>query len=355
MFTRSHLVALALSSSTFLACSTDIGSQTEFSTDSWNEPTQHGELSFEHENRAEFNASTRFHGWSFSLSAAADIVLTVEPHDPNLDTVAYLYRADDAGRKIGKYLYKNDDHDGTLGSQIAESLPAAAYFLQVKSAKQLMRGPFEVIAECYGVGCPAAATTDPTKFCDSAYEAIDKCMDDSLDATREQCAPSAHNSEAVLCCNLVSTEPFCEDVCIGDNAPLVRYWGTQTNAIAEVFTDNEYNGLMSITDHAFATCLDPSLDDLAAMILASSELDHEDDWYVTGWHNADSAEFIHRNITQNVIDTATQIVGEVPASRFGATIELPCPSCTNGYDLDALYFKKSGRILILESRWGYDV
>lgn len=354
MFIRKSLVVFALSSFGFLACSVETGSQAGFATESWRSPTHHGELSFDSANQAEFTSSSRFHGWHFTLSAQADTVLAVEPQDANLDTLAYLYRADDNGHKIGEYLFKNDDQDGTLGSRIAESLPAGSYFLQVKAAKSLMLGRFEIRADCSGAGCPVAPGPDPKKFCDSAHEAIEKCLDDSLDATEEGCAPDARDSEAVLCCNLVPTEGFCEDVCSWASAELARYWGSSTDLIADVFPQDENNEIISIADHGVANCLHPSLDDIAAMILAADQLPHEDDWNVLGWLNADAPGFIDGNITQEVVNRATQIVGEAPTSRFGATVEVPCQNCTDGYAIDALHFTKAGRVLIIESRWGYD-
>ena len=356
MLSRHGVIAAttALLAFTVFGCTADSSSQESFATDSWSRPTHHGELSFENGNQAEFTSSSRFHGWNFTIHSEAEVALTVTPAHTNLDTVAYLYRADEEGRKTGEHLFKNDDHGGTLASRIAESLPAGRYYLQVKAAKALMRGRFEVISNCSGAGCPAVPTPNSEKLCDSAHEAISKCLDDSLDATEGECAPDAHASEAVLCCNLVPTEPFCETVCNSPRAVLARYWSSSANPIAEVFPQDEYNKIISIADYGVANCLHPSVDELTAMILAAAQAEHQADWDMVGWLSADASGFIDGNITQDVINQATQIVGEVPSFRFRATVEVPCQNCTDGYAIDALHFTKAGRVLMIERRWGYD-
>jgi len=350
---RCHLALLAAATASLAACTNDIGSQADFSTDSWQSPTVHGELDFEDGNGAQFTSGERFHGWFFTLTAESEVALDIVPKVANLDTVAYLYNANEDGKKTGAYLIKNDDADATtLGSRIAESLPAGTYFLQVKAAKTIMTGFFAVEAGCIGAGCPVPPTPGAEMYCDGAEESIGKCMDDSLDATYEECAPSTGSASAVLCCNLRPEEYFCSDVCSTGALQLARYWSSDTDPLYEAFPEDDYSGLMDVYDYAVASCYNPTLPALQDLILAADDLEHEEEWTVDGWTMAGDSEFFTWTITEALINKAQGITGEAPTARFSAWVEIPCPNCTDGYAKDALWFEQGGRLLVLDSRWG---
>ncbi|MDF1566051.1 MAG: hypothetical protein P1V51_23660 [Deltaproteobacteria bacterium] len=133
--------------------------QADGKSDTWWAPTLHGELRWGAEDRGTFDGAAgqhKFHAWDFTLSGAAEVTLTTAPVDPNVDTVAYLYRWDPAAESWGSYLARNDDHGGSIGSQIARGLDAGGYRLVVKGYKDSVEGTFTLLGTCAGAGCPAA-------------------------------------------------------------------------------------------------------------------------------------------------------------------------------------------------------
>jgi hypothetical protein len=132
-----------------------VGSNAADLSDSFNHPTDHGELVFGSPNQAEFTDESRFHAWSFSLTAEAELDLRTELQTQNLDTVMYLYRRTDSG--WGSSIAKNDDDAGALSSRIAGSFAAGEYRVKIKAAKTALRGSFSLIGACTGAGCPQAS------------------------------------------------------------------------------------------------------------------------------------------------------------------------------------------------------
>ncbi|MBW2456342.1 MAG: hypothetical protein JRI68_17615 [Deltaproteobacteria bacterium] len=183
-----RLAALTLTSAMVLgaaACVGDnVGADAAYSTDSFASPTEHGPLRFGAPNPAEFTEDNRFHSWTFTLTAPAEIDLATDVNAANLDTVMYLYRLGEEG--WGSYINKNDDDGGLLTSRIARSLDAGEYRIKVKTTKVAMRGSFSVVAGCLGDGCPTidvgecngqgpADLPSPTAYtpaCDATLEAI---------------------------------------------------------------------------------------------------------------------------------------------------------------------------------------
>ena len=88
---RAAIALFAAASLGQVACS-DIASDEQHATDSFAQPTMHGELRFDVPNPATFTEDQRFHAWSFTLSAGAQVALRTELSTTNLDSVIYLYR-----------------------------------------------------------------------------------------------------------------------------------------------------------------------------------------------------------------------------------------------------------------------
>lgn len=137
------------------ACSSDVGSDESFHTDSFSTPTEHGELTFGTvPNAARFNDQERFHSWTFSLSDSAALDLKINLKEVNLDTVLYLYRRDTETGNWGSYIKKNDNFDGELWSRVQGDFKAGEYRVKVKATHVRMVGGFEIEAACSGAGCP---------------------------------------------------------------------------------------------------------------------------------------------------------------------------------------------------------
>jgi len=124
--------------------------------DSFYNPTQHGELVFGLPSDAEIDDDHLYHAWDFSLAAQAQVDLRVNLVTPNLDTVMYLYRRDPESGNWGRYIARNDDAEGTVASQLVETLEAGEYRVLIKGFKRTLRGRFQLIAECSGEGCQRA-------------------------------------------------------------------------------------------------------------------------------------------------------------------------------------------------------
>jgi hypothetical protein len=171
--------------------------------DTFFDPTDHGELSFGAHNRAEITADASFHAWTFTLTDTAEVSLRTVI-EGNLDTVMYLYRRDIGSDNWGRFFLKNDDaSEGELFSQIDFEGEAAEYRIIVKGFKRSHRGPFAVLGECVGNGCPSteecsAPTFDPlpptTGFTASCANALVRV------ATSTTLSTSSHEaSEADVC------------------------------------------------------------------------------------------------------------------------------------------------------------
>lgn len=138
-------------------CGDDIGQGTDNMTDSFVNPTEHGELIFGVPNQAQFTEEQRFHSWGFVLTDTAKVDLGTELHTTNLDSVMYLYKREPGAENWGSYVAKNDDHAGSLASHIEAELGAGEYRIKIKAAKENLRGDFSLVGACDGAGCPAAA------------------------------------------------------------------------------------------------------------------------------------------------------------------------------------------------------
>ncbi|MDX1746776.1 MAG: hypothetical protein R3324_12620, partial [Halobacteriales archaeon] len=62
---------------------------TDGKTDSFFQPTEHGDASFTIANRATITEDQSFHAWTFELTGEATIELKTEISTRNLDTVMY--------------------------------------------------------------------------------------------------------------------------------------------------------------------------------------------------------------------------------------------------------------------------
>jgi hypothetical protein len=167
------------------ACAVDdVGSAASYSTDSFANPTEHGELQFGTPNTAEFTTDNRFHSWTFTLSDDADIEIKTEIGETNLDTVLYLYRRGEDGN-WGQNIDKNDDYDDLLASRLSGAYGPGEYRIKVKTTKESMRGAFAVLGQCSGAGCPVVGgechgegpanlpvITGYTTACDATFYAI---------------------------------------------------------------------------------------------------------------------------------------------------------------------------------------
>ncbi len=128
---------------------------TDGKADSFGSPTEHGAIPFNAASSAEFTASEGFHSWTFKLTRGGGKVdLRTAYATPNLDTVVYLYKK--TGASWGSYIATNDDAtSSTAASRIEKQLGAGEYRVIVKAYKRTQRGPFALMGECAGAGCPA--------------------------------------------------------------------------------------------------------------------------------------------------------------------------------------------------------
>jgi len=125
--------------------------------DSFARLTEHGDLSFGIDARAEIAAGEVFHAWTFTLGADAKVSVETSVAK-NLDTVMYLYRRD-AGSNAGwgPFVAKNDDATNkVIYSRITKSLGAGEYRVVVKPFKTALTGKFSVVSSCTGAGCSVA-------------------------------------------------------------------------------------------------------------------------------------------------------------------------------------------------------
>jgi hypothetical protein len=166
-----HLICpLVLFTATLAAClgGSDKGDEDsplgDEKSDSFFSPTSHGELIFGAPNRAEISDEALFHSWTFTLSGPAQISLRTEI-EKNLDTVMYLYRREVGSTGgWGRFLEKNDDHEGELFSQIDLDASAGEYRVLVKGFKHSARGRFAVLGSCTGDGCPQQGACEEDEF-----------------------------------------------------------------------------------------------------------------------------------------------------------------------------------------------
>jgi hypothetical protein len=353
---RRHLLAIAAVATLTAGCGGDdsVGSDSAYATDTWAKPTVHGELDFDASNLASFSEGQRFHGWSFEVTTDADVVLETKAHTTNLNTVLYLYDADENGKKHGGYLFKNDNaSDETMNARIARSLDPGHYFVQVKTTHVLQRGNFSLEAGCAGVGCPVNEPPSVADYCDSAEEDFGKCMDDSLDATQEECAP--RGASAMLCCNN-SAEWYCGEVCDPSNFDMSKIWNEDLDAVYGAFPEEDYVYLMDWSSYAVPSCASPELDDISSQVISSVDTvnSSQGPWQLDGWVTADDPDFFAYDVNEEVVTVLNNLIGEEAAARFSASAEIPCPNCTDGMAVNALYYPQVGKVVVLESRWGGD-
>ena len=121
--------------------------------DTHRKPTEHGPLIWGEPQQATLTDGEGFHTWTFTLSDVANFELTATGPD-DLDTVMYLYRRRSSQERWGRYIRRNDDHDGTRGSQLADDeAEAAEYRVLIKGHDRGTRGTFTLTARCVGTGC----------------------------------------------------------------------------------------------------------------------------------------------------------------------------------------------------------
>jgi len=354
---RRYLIALT-AAATLAACSADVGSDAAYATDSFRNPTHHGELDFFGDNVAEFSDAENFHGWSFTLTAAAKVTLGTELRTANLDTVIYLYTADDDGKKFGPNIGKDDNGgEDEISSLLTKELEAGRYFIQVKTQNQAMRGRFALTTACEGVGCPVLEPTSVDDYCWSAEEEIGKCVDDSLDATLEGCAPSS--AASILCCNgTVGTNDeawYCEDHC-GNGLTTARDWSADLDPIFSVFYEDGSQGLMDYQVRAVNSCASPDLDELAGYVVDRYEADLEDDASYTrkAWVSRGDEDFSDLFLSEDVLTMLDSMMGEQATGRFEAWVDLPCNNCTLGQTLYGVYYPEAGKLVELLVQTGGD-
>lgn len=354
---RRLLLALT-ATATLAACSTDVGRDASYATDSFRNPTHHGELDFFGDNVAEFSNEENFHGWSFTLTGDATVTLGTQLLTPNLDTMVYLYDADDNGEKVGPNIGKDDnDGDDGISSLLTKQLEAGRYFIQVKTQNQAMRGRFKLTTACAGVGCPVLEPTVVADYCESAALDIEKCVDDRLDATLEGCAPSS--AASILCCNgTTGTEEeawYCADHC-GGGLMTAREWNADLEPLYTVFVEDDYQGLEDYQVTAVNSCASPDLNVLADDIVDSYDAatEEEGSYQRQAWVARGDEGFHDGFITEDVMTMLDTMMGESATQRFEASIEIPCPNCTDGRTVYGVYYPQAGKLVELIVRWGGD-
>lgn len=147
----------------------------ESKTDSFRNPTEHGDLLFGVPQTATLREDSGFHAWDFELTGDAKVNLETILVTANLDTVMYLYKFNESKGTYGSYKFKNDDaNDDTVGSALSKSLDAGTYRVLVKGFKSKLRGSFKIAADCDGAGC-AASTCDIASFAGLDSNVGDSC------------------------------------------------------------------------------------------------------------------------------------------------------------------------------------
>ncbi|MCA9620630.1 MAG: pre-peptidase C-terminal domain-containing protein [Myxococcales bacterium] len=349
---RRFLIALTAATSLAACSSADVGSNADYATDSFAKPTDHGELDFHGHNFADFTAEQRFHGWHFTLTGPASVQLSTSLHTANLDTMLYLYAADEQGKKTGPNIAKDDNggEDG-LSSSITKDLEAGTYYIQAKTKNIAMRGRFELVTACSGAGCPVIEPPSAEQYCDGAYEAIGKCMDDG--ATEEECAP--HGADGLLCCNADQDNWFCEEICASDLMTATE-WGTDYDALYDVVPEDDYSGLMEYRATAVNACASPDLEALTVDVVAGYDADLEDEgtYDRKPWVTRGDEGFNDYFLTEEVMTVLDALVGDTASQRFEASVDIPCPNCTDGRILYGVYYPKAGKLVELLVRTGGD-
>tara|TARA_R110002073_G_scaffold241497_3_gene403425 strand:+ start:125287 stop:126540 length:1254 start_codon:yes stop_codon:yes gene_type:complete len=147
----------------------------ESKTDSFRNPTEHGDLLFGVPQFASLQEDAGFHAWDFDLTDDAKVNLETILKTANLDTVMYLYKFDETRGRYGAYKYKNDDaNPETVASALSKNLDAGSYRVLVKGFKSKLRGDFEIAAECDGAGC-SKSTCDATSLAGLDADVSDSC------------------------------------------------------------------------------------------------------------------------------------------------------------------------------------
>lgn len=185
---------------------------TDGKSDSFFNPTEHGPLRFDQRNPGDIAEDSRFHAWTFELSGEAAVDLRTEVSQ-NLDTVMYLYHREPGSDSWGRYLKKNDDHDGNIWSRIELSrAEAGEYRVIVKPYKKALRGGFSLVGTCDGAGCEAA---QPSGECTAeTFESLPQytsytpsCASDVLDVLNSEVEYASGGSvELTLKCDLDGVE-----------------------------------------------------------------------------------------------------------------------------------------------------
>jgi hypothetical protein len=69
---------------------------------------------------------------------------------------------------------------------------------------------------------------------------------------------------------------------------------------------------------------------------------------------ASDPKFPGSTLTPEVVAVVDAIVGAKATAHWSASVEVPCPNCTDGFAKDVLYYEEIGKLIVLESRWGGD-
>ena len=126
--------------------------------DSFQRPTDHGEIPFGSLTTAKLTAGEQHHTWTLSLSAGAHLHASTSrvPHAASIDTVLYLYKFN--GTSWGSYIARNDDDGRNHWSSIDRDLEAGEYRVLVKGYSASTKGSFNLTVDCDGAGCAPSAT-----------------------------------------------------------------------------------------------------------------------------------------------------------------------------------------------------
>ncbi|MEM6790095.1 MAG: hypothetical protein AAF715_21425 [Myxococcota bacterium] len=328
------------------ACGTDVGSDVAYNTDSFFVPTMNGSLDFFAPQSATFSSTSRFHAWTFELSGEGEVDLRTGDLATNVDTIIYLYEADEAGNKVGHFLAKNDDHDGALASRIRRSLPAGRYLLQVKAHKTQIRGRFEVEASCDGAGCPVPEL--PLTFaeqCTAVDETVAACV--AGGGTVEACAPT-DDPVALQCCNVDVAADHCASTCATSRIALEP----EDVDFIDGYAD-EYGGIYDI-DVRVAGCNTSFAEVIAGARNRSvpSNVDDLETW-PEGREATPSSGILALTDADFFAELAT-IAHDDQFSAWTAEVDLGCPSCVHNAEQWVLFYPLTGTIITLTGEYGHD-
>ena len=248
--------------------------------DSFQRPTEHGELAYDVPGTGELTRAAGYHAWEFSvrLSGTTPVTIEVGPQTgdgPEVDTVLYLYKQQPSGR-WGRYLARNDDHGDSLWSSIARGLEGGRYRIIVKGYRATTSGAFAVTLGCDRYACSAPMPTcafgdtfrelDRQRFAFGAQVALRSPA--GLDATTQaqlvRAVQASSHTDVTTAAEAFSRvdEGVINRIELRDSIAVRRYvayeYGAGDNSYGAIFDERDLEPAVEIHDGDFDECRVPA-------------------------------------------------------------------------------------------------